>query len=170
MSKIIFYELFTTYQAQNGPRIKDAQNLSKFGTSNISSMLIVILMSKIIFMKYLPPARPQMVLKLKCSEFIEIWHIYYFKYADLYFKYANLYFNVKNNFQEIFTTCQTKIGPKIKIAQILLKLGAFDISNIPILILMSKLVFIKQLLPIKPKLVPRLKILRIYLNLAHLIF
>ena len=168
MSKIIFYELFTTYQAQNGPRIKDAQNLSKFGTSNISSMSIFILMSKIIFM--IPPARPKMVLKLKCSEFIEIWRIYYFTYADLYFKYADLYFNVKNNFYEIFTNCQTKIGPRIKIAQILSKLGAFDISNIPILILMSKLVFIKQLLPVKPKVVPRLKILRIYLNLAHLVF
>ena len=85
-------------------------------------------MSKIIFMKYLPPVRPKMVLKIKmlriywslalvifrisrsqfwsqklfllstyhlfgpnwsqnsnCSEFIEIWHIQYLKYANLDF-------------------------------------------------------------------------------------
>ena len=46
-------------------KIKNAQNLSKFGTSNISSMLISILMSKIIFMKYSPPVRPKLVPKLK---------------------------------------------------------------------------------------------------------
>ena len=36
------------------PKIKNAQNLSKFGTCNVSSMPISILMTKIIFMKYLP--------------------------------------------------------------------------------------------------------------------
>ena len=56
----------------------------------------------------------------KCSEFIEIWHIQYFKYF-------NLDFDVKNGFYEMF---------KIENAQDLLKFGTFDISNIPILILM----------------------------------
>ena len=65
MSKIIFYKLFTTCLAQNAPEIKNAQNLSKFGTSNISSMVIFILMSKIIFMKYLSPVIPKLVPKLK---------------------------------------------------------------------------------------------------------
>ena len=43
--------------AQNGPKIKNAQNLSKFGTSNISSKPISILMPKIIFEKYLQPVK-----------------------------------------------------------------------------------------------------------------
>ena len=44
---------------------------------------------------------------------------------------------------ELLTTCQAKIGPKIKKAQNLLKFGSFDISNIPISILISKIMFIK---------------------------
>ena len=47
------------------PKLKNAQNLSKFGTSNISSLPISILMSKIIFMKYLPPVGPKLVAKSK---------------------------------------------------------------------------------------------------------
>ena len=37
----------------------------KFDKSNVSSMLNYILMSKIIFMKYLPPVMPKLVPKLK---------------------------------------------------------------------------------------------------------
>ena len=40
----------------------------------------------------------------------------------------------------------------------------------PILILTSKIIFIKYLPSVRPKLVPKLKILRIYRNLAHSIF
>ena len=58
--------------------------------------------------------------------------------------------------------CQAEISPKIKNAQNLLIFCAFDISNIPIAILMSKLIFIKYLLTVKPKLVPKLRILRTY--------
>ena len=36
-----------------------------------------------------------------------------------------------------------------------------------ILILMSKIIFIKYVPPVRPKLVPKLKVLRIYWNLAH---
>ena len=140
-------------------------------------MPILILMTKMIFIKYLPPVRPKLVpllkvlrsywnlahfifrisrsqfwcLKLfslntyhlfgpnwsqyqKCSEFIEIWHIQYFKYA-------NLDFDIKNDFYEIFTTCYTQIGSKIKCAQNLLKFGTFDISNMSISILMWKMIF-----------------------------
>ena len=43
----------------------------------------------------------------KCSEFIEIWYI-------RYFKYANLNSEVKNGFCEIFTSCQAKIAPRSK--------------------------------------------------------
>ena len=79
--------------AQNDPKIKGVQELSKFGTSYISNISTSILMSKIIFMKY-------------------------------FYK--------------------------------------FDISNIPILILMLKIIFIKYLPPVGPKLVPKLKMLKIY--------
>ena len=40
----------------------------------------------------------------------------------------------------------------------------------PISISMSKMIFIKYLLPVKPKLVPILKVSRIYRNLAHFIY
>ena len=53
------------YEAQIGPKIKNGQNLMKFGTSSISNMLITILMSKITFMKCLPPVRTKLVSKLK---------------------------------------------------------------------------------------------------------
>ena len=76
--------------------------------------------------------------------------------------YTDLYFNVKNSFQEIFTTCYTQIGPKIKSTQNLLKFSIFDISNMPISILMSKMIFMKYLPPGRPKFVPKLKMLRIY--------
>ena len=72
--------------------------------------------------------------------------------------------------QKLLTTCLTQIGPKIKSAQNLLKFGTFDILNTPISIQMSKMIFIKYLPPVRPKLVPILKMLRIYWDLAHLIF
>ena len=62
------------------------------------------------------------------------------------------------------------MGSKIKNAQNLLKFDTFDIPNMPISILMSKMIFIKYLPPVGPKLVPKLKVLKIYWNLAHLIF
>ena len=37
------------------PKIKNAQNLLKFGTFDISNMLISILVPKMTFIKYLPP-------------------------------------------------------------------------------------------------------------------
>ena len=70
----------------------------------------------------------------------------------------------------IFTTCWAQNGSKIKNTQNLLKFDICGISNIPILILMSKIIFIKYLPPVQPKLVPKLKVLRIYWNLAHSIF
>ena len=52
----------------------------------------------------------------------------------------------------------------------LLKLSTCDISNISISTLMLKMIFIKYLPPARPKLAPKLKMLRIYWNLAHLMF
>ena len=60
-----FYKIFSTRLAQNVPKIKNAQNLSKSGISNISSMPIFILMSKISFKKNLQPIRPKLVPKIK---------------------------------------------------------------------------------------------------------
>ena len=62
----------------------------------------------------------------------------------------------------MFTICWTQNGPQIKNALNLLKFGKYDISNIPIGILMSRIIFIKYLPPVRPKLVPKLKVLRIY--------
>ena len=44
-------------------KIKSAQNLLKFGTFNISNMLISILMPKKVLMKYLPTVRPSLKIK-----------------------------------------------------------------------------------------------------------
>ena len=47
-------------------------------------------------------------------------------------------------------------------AQNVLKIAKFDVSNMAISILMSKNLFIKYLLPVRPKLVPKVKVPRIY--------
>ena len=47
-------------------------------------------------------------------------------------------------------------------AQDLLKFGRIDISNMLISILMSKMIFIKYLPPVRPKLAPKSKMFRIY--------
>ena len=51
-----------------------------------------------------------------------------------------------------------------------IEICTFDISNILISILMSKIIFIKYLPLLWPKLVPKLKVLRVYWNLVYLIF
>ena len=62
-------------------------------------------MSNIIFIKYSPFATPKLVPKIKCSEFIEIWQIYYFKHADLYF-------NVKNSSMKYLPPVRPKLATK----------------------------------------------------------
>ena len=135
-------------------------NLSKYRSSSAyNQLLIAHIMSKVIFMKYLPPARPKMVSKLKMLR--------------IYWKLVHVVFWIsKSRFrcQKLLITCLTQIGPKIKSAQNLLKFGTFDILNTSIPTLMSKMIFIKYLSPARPKLVPKSKMLRIYWNLAHLIF
>ena len=118
---MIFYEIFANYSAQIGPKVKNVQNLLKFGWIFISNMLISILMSKRLFIKYLPPGRdPNLSQNWKCPECIKTWNIRYFKYADLSF-------NVKNNFYEIFTTFLAQSVSKIKNPQKLLKFETVDI-------------------------------------------
>ena len=57
-------------------------------------------MSKISFMKNLPPIRPRSsnAQMPKCSEYIEILHVRYFKYVDVDYE-------VENDFYEIITHC-----------------------------------------------------------------
>ena len=109
-------------------------------------------------MKFLPPARPNLFPKLKIARSLvkfgtfQIWQIWHISDMPI-----SILINVKNDFQ-------AQIGSKIKNAQNLLKLGTFDISNMPISILMSKMIFIKYLPHVRPKLAPKLKVLRIYGN------
>ena len=72
-------------------------------------------------------------------------------------------------FKKYLPPVRPKLVPKLKILRIYWNLGKFDISNIPISILMSKIIFIKRL-PVRPRLVPKLKVLRIYWNLSNSIF
>ena len=62
---IIFIRYLSPVLAQTGLKIKSAQKLLKFGTSDISNMPISILMSKMIFIEYLPSVRHMFVPKLK---------------------------------------------------------------------------------------------------------
>ena len=131
---------------QNVPKIKNAQNLLKSGASDISSMPIYILMSKTIFKKYLRTVGPKLVPKLKV--------------LTIYWNLAQLIFWTswsRSWCQKLFlldNTCWAQIGPKIESTQNLLKFGTIDISSVTIFILMSKIVFIKYLLPVRSKMVP----------------
>ena len=69
-------------------------------------------------------------------------------------------------FKKYFYRLLGQISPKIKNAQDLLNFGKFDISNILISIPMSKIIFIKYLPLVRPKLIPKIKVFRIYWNLA----
>ena len=121
----------TNCLAQICSRIKNAQNFFKFSLIDISNMLILILKSKIIFMKLLPPklARKLKMLLIYLNLAYVIFQIcqFWFKcqkkktmkhlppvrtqnwqcseYIEIWyiccFKYTNIYFKVKNNFYQI---------------------------------------------------------------------
>ena len=55
MSRIIFMKYLPSVRLKLIPKIKNAQNLLKFGTFDISNVLISILVPKMTFIKYLPP-------------------------------------------------------------------------------------------------------------------
>ena len=129
-------------------------NLSKYRSlSAYNQLLIAHIMSKVIFMKYLLPVRSKMVPKLKMLRI-------YWNLVHVVFWISQSRFRC----QKVLITCLTQIGPKIKSAQNLLKFGTLDILNTSISTLMSKMIFIKYLLPARPKLVPKWKMLRIYWN------
>ena len=127
-------------------------------------MPISILMSKIIFKKYLPPVTPKLVPELKMIRI-------YWNLAHLIFRISRSQFWCqKLIFKKYLPPAKPKLIPKLKVLRIFLKFGIFDISNIPTSILMSKVIFMKYLPSVRPKLVPKLKMLRICWNLARLIF
>ena len=130
--------------AQIGPQIKSAQNLLRFGTFDISNMPILILMSKMIFIKYLPPASPKFFPKLKMLRIywnlgtfdisnipilILMWKIIFIKYLPpvwpkLVPEFIKIWhircskdvdFDVRNVFYEIFTRCHAKLTPRLKL-------------------------------------------------------
>ena len=109
-----------------GPKMKRAQNLTKFGTFNISNMPILILMSKMTFMKYLPHVRPKFVPILKVPRIH--WN----------FNNVDLDFNVENDFFIKYLPIAQPSWSKIKNVQNLLKFAWIYISNMLIMILMSK--------------------------------
>ena len=65
MSKMIFIKYLPPVScwAQIRPKIKSVSNLLKLKIFDISNMQISLLMSKIIFVKYLPFARPKLAHK-----------------------------------------------------------------------------------------------------------
>ena len=102
MSKIIFMK-----STQTGPKIKSTLNLLKFGTLHISNISISILMSEIIFIKYLPPVWP------KLAPILKVIRIYW-NLAHSIFQNANLDFNVKNIFIQYLPPFRPKLVAKFK--------------------------------------------------------
>ena len=86
--------------------------------------------------------------------------MWYFQYPEIYWCQKLFLLNI----------CSAQFGPKIISAHTLLKFGTFGIWNMPISISMSKIIFIKYLPPVRSKLVPKLKVHKIYWNSAHAIF
>ena len=151
-------------------------------SSAYNQLLIAHIKSNIICMKYLPPARPKMVPKLKgfrvywnfaklifqvcqsqfwCQKWflLNIYHLLGSNWSKIK-SVQNLLkfdtFNIsitpisiwcQNNFHQMLTNCWAQICSRITNAQNLLKFTLIDISNMPILILKSKINFMKYLLP-----------------------
>ena len=92
-------EICTTWYTQIGPKVKNSQNLLKFGTCNISRMPNSILISKTSFMKYLPLVKPKLFPKLKMLKIY--WNMAHMKFV----KYADFDYDAENDFHEIFTNC-----------------------------------------------------------------
>ena len=120
-------------------QIKSAQNLLKFATFDISNLQISILKSKKYFMNYLLPVRPKLIQKLKM-----LW--VYWNSAHFMFWIPVLHFDVKSYFYWILATSFAGICPKIKSARNLLKFGTFDISNMPISMMLNIIFIIYYIL------------------------
>ena len=94
-------------------------------SSVYNQLLIAHIMSKIIFMRYLPPVRPKMVPKLKMLRiYWNLTHVI-FRIPQSRFWCQKLF--LLNIYHQIFT----QIGPKIKSTLNLLKFGTFSIVEPP---------------------------------------
>ena len=83
--------------------------MSRYRSSSVyNQLLIPHIMSKIIFMKYLPPVRPKVVPILKMLRI-------YWNLAYVIFRISRSQFWCQFFF--LNTTCSAEIGPKIKSAQ-----------------------------------------------------
>ena len=142
-------------------------------------MWISILMPKIFLMKHLPSVRPKLVPKLKMLNLVNIalwiklknaWNLLKFGTFD----FSNMPISIlmpKIIFMKHLPSVRPKLVPKLKMLNLvnialwikmknawnLLKFGTFDFSNMPISILMSKIIFLKYLTIIRPKLVSKPK-------------
>ena len=89
-------------------------------------------------MKYLPSVKPKLALKLKMLRI-------YLNLAYLIFEICQFPFKFKKKyiFFKYSQLVRPKLVPKLKMLRIYWKFGTFDISNIPISILMLEIIFIK---------------------------
>ena len=107
-------------------------------------------MGKLTFIKYLAPVWPKLVPKLKLLR--TYWYV-----AHLIFRISRSRFWCQKLFSLNTYHLFDPNYPKIKSAQNLLNFGTFDISNMLISILMSKMTFMKYLSSVRPKLTPKIK-------------
>ena len=125
-----------------------------------NQLLIAHIMSKIIFMKYLPPPRPKMVPKLKMLRI-------YWNLAHVIFRISRFRFWCQKLFL-LNTTCSAQIDPKLKVVRICWNLAHSISQMCQSRFWCQKLFFVKYLLIARPKLVPKWKMLRIYWNLIKI--
>ena len=133
----------------------------KFGTIDISNISVLILMSKIIFIKYLPSVRSKLVPKLK------VLRIYWNLAHSIFQICQSQFVMLKMIFTKYLPPVRPKLVPNLKMLRVYWNLGTFDISNVPISIIMSKTIFIKHVLLVQPKLIPNLKVLNSIFQLCQ---
>ena len=106
--------------------------------------------------------RPKMVPKLKILRI-------YWNLEDVIFPISRSRFWCQKLFSLDTYHLWAKFVPKLSV-NFFLKFDTLDISNMLILILMLKMIFIKYLELVRPRLVPKSKIVGISWSFAHLIF
>ena len=124
-------------------------------------MSISILIWKMIFIIYLPPVRTKLVPKLKMLRI-------YWNLGHLIFQTSRS--RLKIIFIKYLSPVSAQIGLKIKSAQKLLKFGTSVFQICWPRFWRKNLFLLNTYHLFGPKWVPKLKVLRIYWHLAHLIF
>ena len=123
----------------------------------------LILMSKIIFKKYLPPVRHKLVPKLKM-------HRIYWNLANVIFRISQSRFWRHRLFLlNIYHLFGPNWSQNLKYSEFI-EIWPNWYFKYPGLDFNIRIIFIKHLPAVRSKLVPKLKVLIIYWNLAHSIF